>query len=84
MEVHVKSYHEKEKKYECHVCHKKFSQQGNLNTHQKLHLGKKDYECDLCGKQFVQKTNWERHRDSKCVEGVANLIFKDEEVCSFN
>ena len=84
MEVHIKSYHKKERNYECKFCKKKFSQQGNRDTHMKLHLGKKEFECDLCGKTFTQKTNLERHKESRCVEEVANLIFKDEQVLISN
>ncbi|UYV68258.1 hypothetical protein LAZ67_5003634 [Cordylochernes scorpioides] len=49
------------KTFACHLCHKFFTQKGNLKTHMMIHTGEKPYACQMCGKCFTQKGNVDTH-----------------------
>ena len=42
-------------KYECPICHKKYSARGNLKTHMIIHDENRVFKCGVCGKKFVRK-----------------------------
>jgi len=47
--------------FSCHVCGRRFTQRGNLDTHLKNHLGLKEYKCDSCGKDFITSSGLKSH-----------------------
>ncbi|EDO16238.1 hypothetical protein Kpol_505p15 [Vanderwaltozyma polyspora DSM 70294] len=49
------------RQHKCAYCDKRFSQTGNLNTHQRLHTGERPYECHICNKRFSRKGNLTAH-----------------------
>eukprot|EP00088_Acartia_fossae_P058830 TRINITY_DN6928_c0_g1_i4.p1 TRINITY_DN6928_c0_g1~~TRINITY_DN6928_c0_g1_i4.p1 ORF type:complete len:177 (-),score=26.75 TRINITY_DN6928_c0_g1_i4:161-691(-) len=59
--AHVRELHEKERKYQCHVCDKRFQMKGGLVEHIRTHTGEKPYKCDHCGLRFTQKGNLDMH-----------------------
>ncbi|KAG0174267.1 hypothetical protein DFQ28_009258 [Apophysomyces sp. BC1034] len=52
-----------ERRYECHICHRKFSRRYNLSTHIRTHNKdrKKDHPCGSCPKAFDRKHDLARH-----------------------
>lgn len=60
-ETHLKDHEikEKEPKFECNVCSKKFFKNENLSAHLKLHQAR--YHCKLCDEKFVKKLIRDEH-----------------------
>ena len=50
-----------ENRFECDICHKSYSNKGNLNQHMKVHDDSKRFKCDICLKGFHQKSNLVQH-----------------------
>jgi len=49
------------KAFECNVCGKRFSREGNLLQHKLIHSSEKPYKCNLCDKQFTRSGNLKQH-----------------------
>ena len=53
--------HLKNKKYECHICHKKFGYSGDLNMHIDTVHDATKHKCKYCKSEFSRKANLARH-----------------------
>ena len=63
LKTHIETVHKKQKKFECHICNKCFSQAGYRCIHIKtVHQKVKLFKCDLCKKKFGQKGNLNQHK----------------------
>nr|CDJ88226.1 Zinc finger domain containing protein [Haemonchus contortus] len=45
----------------CQFCDKCFTNQGNMQVHQRVHTGEKPYSCSACGKSYAQKVGLKIH-----------------------
>src|SRR5277367_4770564 len=52
---------EREKKYPCDTCGKRFQAPSHLKIHERSHSGKKPFKCEECGQRFTQKSNLTQH-----------------------
>ena len=50
-----------EKKFNCQVCHRSYSNKYSLNQHMKIHDESKAFKCDVCLKIFLYKNDLKRH-----------------------
>ena len=61
LKKHKATVHDKEFKFTCNFCGKKFHNRGNLNQHEVIHTGISPYQCDICGKQCRRKKELQKH-----------------------
>src|SRR5277367_5522147 len=53
---------EREKKYPCDTCGKRFLKPSLLKIHERSHSGEKPFECEECGQRFSQKSHLTQHQ----------------------
>ncbi|KAI5632277.1 zinc-finger double domain-containing protein [Phthorimaea operculella] len=58
---HMATEHVKLKPFECSVCHKRFTQQGGVQQHMRMHTGDRPFSCTFCPKAFTQKSGLDQH-----------------------
>ncbi|CAH2035524.1 unnamed protein product, partial [Iphiclides podalirius] len=60
-EEHGRATHAKTKPHQCTVCAKRFTQQGGLQQHMRMHTGVRPFACTYCPKAFTQKAGLDQH-----------------------
>ena len=59
---HIRNVHNKEKRYQCGECFKKFSMKFSLEGHiLAVHNKEQAYQCNQCFKKFGQRSHLNRH-----------------------
>ncbi|XP_050676985.1 zinc finger protein 91-like [Leptidea sinapis] len=67
-------------RYECGVCHKRFSSKGYYKKHYDFyHLRKSNYKCDICDKLFVSDWRLKQHQMTR--HGLARTRDHRCDVC---
>ncbi|XP_049884205.1 zinc finger protein 850-like isoform X2 [Pectinophora gossypiella] len=58
---HKATDHIKLKPFQCGVCLKRFTQQGGVQQHMRMHTGDRPFHCTFCPKSFTQKSGLDQH-----------------------
>ncbi|CAK1588360.1 unnamed protein product [Parnassius mnemosyne] len=58
---HNRVVHVKMKPHQCSICAKRFTQQGGLQQHMRMHTGIRPFACTFCPKAFTQKAGLDQH-----------------------
>ncbi|XP_049886340.1 zinc finger protein 84-like isoform X2 [Pectinophora gossypiella] len=58
---HNRIVHAKMKPHQCSICFKRFTQQGGLQQHMRMHTGIRPFACTFCTKAFTQKAGLDQH-----------------------
>nr|XP_021184814.2 zinc finger protein 26 [Helicoverpa armigera] len=58
---HNRIVHAKMKPHQCSICAKRFTQQGGLQQHMRMHTGVRPFVCTYCPKAFTQKAGLDQH-----------------------
>ncbi|GBP74213.1 Zinc finger protein 454 [Eumeta japonica] len=61
LQEHTSTAHVKLKPFQCSICLKRFTQQGGLQQHMRMHSGDRPYPCNFCSKAFTQKSGRDQH-----------------------
>jgi hypothetical protein len=76
LQIHIRTVHEKRRDFECTVCHREFSQSGQLKIHREsVHEGVR-YECPVaeCDEKYIRKHGCIRHIHRKHRSGVCESL----------
>ncbi|XP_038664306.1 zinc finger protein 761-like isoform X3 [Scyliorhinus canicula] len=52
----------KEKRFNCDYCERRFYRKQHLTMHHRTHTGEKPFACEECGRAFAEKWNLKEHR----------------------
>ncbi|CAK1591711.1 unnamed protein product [Parnassius mnemosyne] len=73
--------HVKLKPFECKICNKRFTQQGGLQQHTRMHTGYRPYSCTVCPKTFTQKSGLDQHTRTHTKERPYRCIICSKTFC---
>ena len=58
---HIRVVHQGDKRYNCDVCKKAFSNSNAVKEHMTMHTGER-FKCEICDKSFTQKSSLLAHK----------------------
>ncbi|XP_063835993.1 zinc finger protein 778-like [Ostrinia nubilalis] len=61
LSAHTSAAHVKLKPFQCSICLKRFTQQGGVQQHMRMHTGDRPFSCTFCPKSFTQKSGLDQH-----------------------
>ena len=70
----IKPLKQRNKPYECDVCHQRFRLPGIMRQHRMIHTGEKPHECQVCGQRFRQKGDHLIHLKKHESRGECSLV----------
>lgn len=79
---HIRAIHEKEQRFQCNICQRRFAHKHNLKTHMNRHEGVRPYPCSLCKKAFYDSSTLNVH--TKSVHSNSNSYICNICLKSFN
>ncbi|XP_063705507.1 zinc finger protein 184-like [Culicoides brevitarsis] len=59
---HIRSWHNRELRYECDICHRKFIHPASLRIHKSTHSKISPFSCDECGAAFKNLIYLSHHK----------------------
>lgn len=59
---HIRSWHNREYRYECDICQRKFIHPASLRIHKSTHSTVSPYSCDECGASFKNMIYLSHHK----------------------
>lgn len=59
---HIRSLHNRELRYECDICHRKFIHPASLRIHKSTHSKVSPFSCDECGARFKNMIYLSHHK----------------------
>lgn len=63
--------HTGDKKFECHLCNKKFTDKCVLQRHMRTHTNIRDFKCSECSREYKDKRVMQIHMAK--VHGIGKL-----------
>lgn len=76
LRIHIQRRHEKVKKYECHICHKKLVSLDSVQNHIKTYHTDQVYKCRYCEKTYKSEIT-HRYHEKKHEENPNYVAAKD-------
>lgn len=59
---HIRSWHNREYRYQCDICHRKFIHPASLRIHKSTHSTTSPFSCDECGASFKNMIYLAHHK----------------------
>ncbi len=58
------SFHTRQQRFHCHICHQGFTAKRNLQRHMQIHnYYRNKFECEVCQRQFSWKHTLNIHKE---------------------
>ncbi|XP_062535849.1 zinc finger protein 227-like [Armigeres subalbatus] len=76
LRIHIQRRHEKIKKYECHICHKKLVSLDSVQNHIKTYHSNQVYKCRFCQKTYNSELS-HRYHEKKHEENPDYVAARD-------
>uniref|UniRef100_A0A336N0Y8 CSON004154 protein n=1 Tax=Culicoides sonorensis TaxID=179676 RepID=A0A336N0Y8_CULSO len=65
---HIRTVHEKVRKYSCYICTQSFKLKSHLDAHQSSHTNERPFKCEICSLSFKTEIVLKNHLKSHSIE----------------